>query len=643
LNGEGHHDTKVLLIDDSDMDAMLFCELLSNSRRRRFDITWVADGIHAISVLQARCFDVAVVDYRLGDETGIEVLGRLRRQGWHLPAVMLTGCSESDGFDEEALRAGFVDYVSKSHRSVDVLERTLSFAVERHRAQWKVRLLEQAVATSGQGVAVFDGKLSNGTIDLMNATARRIIGCGGDGGAEFWKCMEWSPQWDEAERVLEAGQTFSFVQRIRERPDQYISWAMSPFQSDDGRPKILAVLADETERHRLHAEIEHLQVSEAIACLAGGLAHDFNNLLTILQGHLNILEGNPELSAGTRQNLAQMADACARAALITRELVTFSDRTVTLVKPLEACETIRRMAPTLVSILGSEISFVLEGAKESCDIEADANMLEQALAALIMNARDALPRPNQVEVRVKVVELASTLACTNGALDPGAYVLIEVEDNGSGIAPQALGQLFEPCFTTKEGSRGLGLKVVRSILAKHGGGILVESEVGRGTVVRMYWKRKTIAEPALPEVVTAQTAQARQRPAKVLLVEDETPLRRMMEALLRREGYEVHGAGQAAEAIETFKKISGDIDLLITDMKLPGHMGGRALAEDLLAQKPDLRIIFISGFSPDLLDRAFVEKHGDQFLPKPFKLAQLSEAVRQQLAGALYEGAKIGL
>jgi len=301
------------------------------------------------------------------------------------------------------------------------------------------------------------------------------------------------------------------------------------------------------------------------------------------------------------------------------------------------------MAPTLVSILGSEISFVLEGAKESCDIEADANMLEQALAALIMNARDALPRPNQVEVRVKVVELASTLACTNGALDPGAYVLIEVEDNGSGIAPQALGQLFEPCFTTKEGSRGLGLKVVRSILAKHGGGILVESEVGRGTVVRMYWKRKTIAEPALPEVVTAQTAQARQRPAKVLLVEDETPLRRMMEALLRREGYEVHGAGQAAEAIETFKKISGDIDLLITDMKLPGHMGGRALAEDLLAQKPDLRIIFISGFSPDLLDRAFVEKHGDQFLPKPFKLAQLSEAVRQQLAGALYEGAKIGL
>ena len=388
---------------------------------------------------------------------------------------------------------------------------------------------------------------------------------------------------------------------------------------------------DVTERHRLEGELRQVQKMESVGQLAAGIAHDFNNLLTVIEGYSDLLKKELADLPHAAECLAQIAGASERAANLTRQLLMFSRKQVVLRHLIDVNELTGNLTKMLGRILGEDIDLRLEFRPGLPAIYADPGMIEQVITNLSVNARDAMPEGGLLEISTSLAELDAARLLSNPEAQPGQFIRLSVRDTGCGIPPETMAKIFEPFFTTKEVGKGtgLGLATVYGIVMQHQGVIEVSSEGSKGTCFNIFLPTAARAE----EGVTAETApvQAQEGNETVLLVEDEALVLLLVEKILAGAGYNVLIATSAAAAQEVWREHHDEVDLLLTDMVMPGGFTGRQLAETLRKQNPNLPIIFMSGYSPELRSRDLEIREGFNFLQKPFSQSVLLRTVRRQL------------
>ncbi len=391
---------------------------------------------------------------------------------------------------------------------------------------------------------------------------------------------------------------------------------------------LVGISRDITERLALEGRLRRSQKMECVGRLAGGVAHDFNNILTIIQGHASLLAGEP-LTPSQHAATAEITEAADRAASLTRQLLAFSRRNVIQPRNLDLNDTLNAMAKILQRVLGEDIALEVRYAANLPPVFADPGMFEQVVVNLAVNSREAMPKGGRLDLALRAVVLGRAEADQMPDARPGTFVALTVRDSGCGIAPEHLEHLFEPFFTTKDVGHGtgLGLATVYGIVQQHHGWIAVQSEVGRGTKFEIYLP--VSEKPLAPSTTPAKTA--RGGAERILLVEDEEPLRELVHCVLESYGYHVTDAPTGRRALEVWKEHGQHFDLLLTDIVMPDGVTGRDLADILKQQKPELRVLFSSGYSSDIIGKDFVLSDGVNFLQKPYNPQTLAETVRHCL------------
>ncbi len=394
-----------------------------------------------------------------------------------------------------------------------------------------------------------------------------------------------------------------------------------------GRPARLSVLLDVTQRQQLEEQLRQAQKMEAVGMLAGGIAHDFNNLLTIITGYSQLLLGNIPQTDSNRTAVEQIMKAGDRAAALTRQLLAFSRRQVLQPKILDLNVLVSGLAVMLRRLIGEDIDLRLVMGPELGRVSADPGQVEQVIMNLALNARDAMPQGGMLTIQTANTELEEGYGGTHLAVRPGAYVMLSVTDTGHGMDAETQSRIFEPFFTTKGQGQGtgLGLSTVFGIVKQSGGNLEVISEPGQGTSVKVYLPR--IQQQAQVEAERAIPASARGSET-ILLVEDEDMVRSLVRETLERSGYKLLDAADPVEAMRICESYQGTIHLLITDVVLPKE-GGRELASRLVALRPEMKVLFMSGYT----DKALAAANDRSFLQKPFTPAVLARKVREVLEG----------
>jgi len=431
------------------------------------------------------------------------------------------------------------------------------------------------------------------------------------------------------------GKRFQAEYRIKRKDGQaiWVSDTAVLVPGSETHPLMEGVIVDITERRMLENQLQQARRMEAVGRLAGGVAHDFNNLLTIIKGYVELAlkrcAGQPELEG----NIRHIADASERAVTLVRQLLAFSRKQVLKPKVLDLNNIVLSMDKLLRRLMSENIEMKTLVGKNIGAVKADPSQIEQVILNLIVNARDAMPQGGKLFIETSNVELDSTFAMDQSTVIPGPYVLLSVTDTGVGMNAETQAHIFEPFYTTKESHRGtgLGLSTVYGIVKQSGGHISVYSEKGRGTTFKVYLPRVQEAAPvqpaAAPEAFDASRAKGRET---ILLVEDEPAVRELTKMVLSERGYSVIEALNPEEAIRLSRGQEKEIDLLLTDVVMPG-MSGDDLAKRLTAEHPNLRVLYMSGYAYDVFAEGGTLEEGVAFLQKPFTPKALAQRVRETL------------
>ncbi len=398
-------------------------------------------------------------------------------------------------------------------------------------------------------------------------------------------------------------------------------------------PAIVRSLRERAERRaRRAAERRLLQAQKmhAVGQLAGGVAHDFNNLLGVIQGYGEMLLKRLPEDDRQRERVDHILQAAARGAALTRQLLAFSRQQPMEVRVLDLATTIRNVERLLRRLIGENIQIVIVSDGRPGRVKADPIQIEQIVLNLAINARDAMPQGGSLIIETTSVDLDAGYALSHPDARPGPHVLLAVSDNGSGMSAETLSHVFEPFFTTKDPGKGtgLGLATVYGIVQQNGGHLAVYSEVGRGTSFKIYLPR--VEEPAAEATPPTRGAHPTTGTETVLLIEDEEPLRDVILDQLSYGGYNVISGHSAAAALEAAEAHVGPIHLVITDVVMP-NTSGREAVKRVRASRPDIRVIFMSGYTSTAAGVNGPIEPGEAFLQKPFSLEALLRKVREVL------------
>jgi signal transduction histidine kinase/CheY-like chemotaxis protein len=412
-----------------------------------------------------------------------------------------------------------------------------------------------------------------------------------------------------------------------------VKWVRAQAQvelDEEGGPKsVFGTVQDITEGKRLETQFLQAQKMDAVGRLAGGMAHDFNNLLTIIGGNAEIALAGLGAGQTPTGELAEIKLAVQRAAELIRKLLAFSRRAIVERRVVDLNAVLTDMECLLRRLIGEHIEFVTRMGDDLPAVRIDPSQVEQVLTNLAVNARDAMPEGGRLTLETAAVTLNETYRVAHPEVVTGRYALLSVSDTGCGMSEEVQAHLFEPFFTTKEVGRGtgLGLSTCYGIVKQNGGFIWVHSEEGRGTAVEVYL-------PAVGEA--AETAMERSETAlaggseTILLVDDEAGIRRTVQYILSSKGYRVMAAANGAEALELAGRMERPPALLLTDVVMPG-MGGQDLAQRLVALYPALKVLYISGYTEDIIAYHGTLENGIDLLSKPFSTATLVAKVREIL------------
>jgi PAS domain S-box-containing protein len=527
-------------------------------------------------------------------------------------------------------------------REGDDIVGTISFGIditERKRAEESQARLVTAVEQSIDTIVITD---ANGTILYANPAFEKTSGYtrkeavgqnprilkSGRHDAEFYHQI-WA--------VLGRGEVWS-GRLINKKKDGTLyeeDATISPVRDAAGKVvNYVAVKRDITHEAQLEAQLRQSQKMDAVGQLAGGVAHDFNNMLAIIRGNAELLlMDEAQFSAEAKVGLEHVVEASERAANLTRQLLAFSRKQVLQPQPLVLNEVIANLTKMLKRVIGENIDLQCHYAALLPYVQADTGMMEQVILNLVVNARDAMPQGGQLRVTTEQTRLDEAHARLNPEARAGEFVCLGVSDTGTGIALDVLPRLFEPFFTTKEVGKGtgLGLATVYGIVKQHQGWIEVFSQVGEGSTFKVFLP--SVPTPARLAAATDTELEVRGGTEVILLVEDDHAVRSTARRVLERKGYTIREATNGREALEQWHRHAGEIALLLTDILMPEEMTGRDLAQRLLEQMPGLKVIFMSGYSADLMGKNtdFIRKSRSRFLQKPCSSRTLLETVRRCL------------
>jgi PAS domain S-box-containing protein len=396
-------------------------------------------------------------------------------------------------------------------------------------------------------------------------------------------------------------------------------------------PLLLGLFRDVSQQKRLEEQFRQVQKMEAVGQLAGGVAHDFNNILTVIHGHASMLQLGANLSPTAAKSAQQIVSAAERAAGLTRQLLTFSRRQMLQPQRLDLNEIVANVTKMLSRLLGEHVGLQVSASPEPAWVLADATMIDQVVMNLAVNARDAMPHGGQLSIGVSLTEVDAAHAADNPEARPGRFVCLTARDTGVGIAPEILRRIFEPFFSTKEVGKGtgLGLATVYGVVKQHQGWIEVESQPGQGASFRVYLPFSAgLSEKAEERPVELA---ARGGNETILVVEDEAAVRELVCDILEGQGYQVLVAASGVKALQVWAEHQSKVDLVITDLVMPEGINGRELAEELWKERPNLKVIFSSGYSADVIGKEFTLKEGSIHLQKPYQPKALAKVVRDCL------------
>jgi PAS domain S-box-containing protein len=453
---------------------------------------------------------------------------------------------------------------------------------------------------------------------------------------DFWPAIVIHPDDRAAARAhaeqLSTGQDGEIEYRLI-RSDGEIIWVRDSARvKRDHRSKIIyGVVSDITERKQLEEQLYQSQKMEAIGLLAGGVAHNFNNLMTVITGYSELLDSRLNQGDSLRQDVEQIRKAGEQAAALTGQLLAFSRKQVLQPRVLDLNTVVGNMDQMLRPIIGEDIDLVIALDQKLGPVKADPGQMEQVIMNLVINARDAMPRGGKLTIETANAELDESYTRLHVDVKPGIYVMLAVSDTGDGMAEETRAHIFEPFYTTKEQGQGtgLGLATVHGIVNQSDGHIWVYSEPGQGTTFKIY----------LPEIETDK--QIRRPPEKsaesargfesILLVEDENMVRDLAHRILLDDGYTVLVTRHGAEALQICEQHSGPIHLLVTDVVMPGGLSGRELADRLKSLRPEMKVLYMSGYPDKAIVHHGVLDPGIAFLDKPFTPTALTQKVREVL------------
>ena len=639
--------TRVLLVDDDEDDFIITKALISEIGGQRYQLDWVSKYADALAAIQRREHEICLLDYRLGEQTGLDLLRESKRFGLCPPMILLTGQGDHQ-IDLDAMKAGAADYLVKGQLTAHQLDRAIRYALERKRAEEHLRrerdLISRIMETSPVGIVVAD---QSGKITFANHCAEEVLGLTRDViGRNTCSVLDWRVT--DADGVSQESQPLPLRQLLEtSRPVVDVCHAVelpgnrrvvlstnaTPLFDVSGKNDGMVVTVENiTDRLALEAQLRQSQKMEVVGRLAAGVAHDINNILTIIQGHTGLLLHDAPPDCHSVKSLKQIAAAADRAAGFVRHLLMFSRKQVVQTKILDLNAVLRNIESMLMPMVGEQIELVLCCQPGLPPVAADASMTEQVVMNLAVNARDAMPNGGTLHIETFAVEIPVALARQNPDAHAGSFICLCVRDTGCGIERKVLQKIFEPFFTTKEIGKGtgLGLSTVYSIVQQHEGWVEVESEVGEGTTFKVFLPVADVKVSIVPDARGAKSETVDGGKETILVVEDETSLLKVLCTVLESYHYHVLSAASAAEAMRVWDTQSGKVDLLLTDMIMPGGMTGRDLVTELKKHKPALKAIITSGYSAELAGRNF-NNSDTRFLAKPFQSQTVAQLVRKTL------------
>jgi signal transduction histidine kinase/ActR/RegA family two-component response regulator len=421
----------------------------------------------------------------------------------------------------------------------------------------------------------------------------------------------------------------------------WIALSVSLVHDEKGGPKYFISVIEDIEPQRraradeseLRSQLEQVLKMETVGRLAGGIAHDFNNLLTAILGYAEAMDAKLPDDADLRSSLREIRKAGERAAVLTRQLLAFSRKQVLQPRILDLNAVVTEMQKLLRRLIGEDVALATRLDPALGNVKADPGQIEQVLMNLAVNARDAMPEGGTLTLETANAVLDGAFAASHPGARPGTYTVLSVTDTGTGMSEDVRSHAFEPFFTTKDAGKGtgLGLATAYGIVKQSDGYITVESEPGRGTTFRIYFPR---AEGAAAASASGRHPVVAPRGAEtILLVEDESSVRRLARKILESQGYNVLDAGSGEKALEIAHAHDGEIHLVATDVIMPG-MNGRVLWDHVRPLRPEARVLFMSGYTDDAIARHGVLESDTAFLQKPFTSQELAAKVREVLDAA---------
>jgi two-component system cell cycle sensor histidine kinase/response regulator CckA len=640
---------KILLVDDDEDDYIIVRDLISRIGNRRHQLEWINNYDAGLAAVRRGEHDICLLDYRLGERTGLELLRESQSFNHRPPMILLTGQGDHE-IDIEAMKAGAAEYLIKGQLNSDMLERAIRYAIAGKRAEQNLRrerdLISRIMETSPVGIVVTD---QSGRIIFANRCAENVLGLTKDViDARAASVLDWHlPDVEGGARekkspplkqILESGQSVQDVCHAIDFPNNrrvLLSVNATPLFDAAGKiDGMIVTVEDITERLALESQLRQSQKMECVGQLAAGVAHDINNILTIIQGHAGILLNSMPPNADGVRSLKQISAASERAAGFIKHLLTFSRKQVFQTKVLDLNTVLRNLEYMLPRMLGEQITLETRYHPGLPPVAGDTSMIEQIVMNLMVNSRDAMPKGGRLLIETTVVEIGTAHVRQNPEARTGGFICLTVTDTGCGMERKVLQRIFEPFFTTKavgEGT-GIGLATVYGIVKQHHGWAEVESEVGVGTTFKIFLPvvhdEVPVTPAAAPKFETINGGGE-----TILIVEDEVGLLELVQKVLERCHYNILVASSGAEALRVWDEHSGRIDLLLTDMIMPGGMTGSDLAAELKKRKPGLKVIFSSGYSSEFVGKDFGQ--GDMvFLPKPYQPQQVARMVRDALGAA---------
>jgi len=621
MNLEGIH---VLLVEDNPDDGRLFLELIRDTGAGRLKLEHVTRLSTALDRLSHGNFDLVLLDLSLPDEQGLPTLTRAHAHAPNVPIVVLTGLDD-EALAMKALRAGAQDYLVKGRVDGDLLVRSIRYATERARGVEALERREEhyrsLIENSLDLVSILN---LDGTIRYASPSHQRILGHPLEDlvGRNAFSFIHPDDLAATRAALTRSNASASLECRFRHK-DQ--SWRVleSFGRNLSHLPGVCGLVInsrDITDRKRLEEHLHHSQRLEAVGRLAGGVAHDFNNLLMVINGYSQMLLESMLPGDPARDDMQQVVKAAQRATDLTHQLLAFSRRQAARPMLINLGLLVQDMDRMLRRVLGESIQLITDFAPALRTVRADPGQLEQVILNIAVNARDAMPNGGKLTIETANLTVTDEFQRQHQAPAAGHYTMLSLADTGVGMDARVLARVFEPFFTTKEQGTGLGLSTSYGIVKQSGGEIWADSKPGYGTTFRIYLP---VVEQAADDLNVPRESPVLRGTETILLVEDEDGVRRVVETMLKRHGYQVLSSPSPADAVGLAERRDGAIHLLITDVAMPG-MSGKKMAECILNQRPRMKVLYVSGYGESI-------DSGAAFLQKPFTTDELALKIREVL------------